>query len=391
MKYFKFTAMAFLYSPVIILFLLHGSYLVIFLAMTVILVQVIFDNLLPKYTGKPEYAHTLFLNFLVYLQIPLSYFAVFVLLWQVAPGDLFGFGAWIESTTGLRIMEAHENFSTSNAVVSAAACGFYLSISTLIGHELTHRLDKPLDVFLGKLSLALVGDAQFMVSHVYAHHKNVATPLDAATARRGENLYGFVIRSALGQYRESWEFEVNRLKRIGKNLYSFSNQVVSGLLYTLGIAGVFYVFAGFYGVLCYTIFVLVAKFIFETVNYIEHYGLIRVPGTKVLPRHSWDCQNVMSTFNYLNLTRHSDHHANSRKPYWELEVQDTAVDLPYGYMAFILIALFPPLFHKVITPRLLEWDEQCASEGEKEIAYIANQKSGIAELMNSRVNYKAIV
>ena len=91
-------------------------------------------------------------------------------------------------------------------------------------------------------------------------------------------------------------------------------------------------------ILCYLVFIFVAKFLFESVNYIEHYGLVRVPNTKVMPRHSWDCRNVMSTFNYLNLTRHSDHHANARKPYWDLETQDSAMDLAHGYMFYILLA-----------------------------------------------------
>lgn len=384
-KYARFTAMAFLYSPIIIILLLHGSSLALFLPLTVIVLQVSLDNLLPKYTPRQTYAHAWFLDALVFIQVPLSYLALLVLLWQIAPGDLFGIGQGIESVTGLKILESHYQFSLKDGLLSALACGFYFSVNTLIGHELTHRLTSPFSMFWGRLSLALVGDAQFAISHVHAHHKNVATPEDAATARRGENLYQFFIRSAAGQYRESWEFESKRLARLGRSAWSLRNEVISGLMLTGLIALMFLVLAGWQGLLCYAVFVVTAKFLFESVNYIEHYGLVRVPGQKVEPRHSWDCQNSLSTFNYLNLTRHSDHHANANKPYWELESKDDAMDLPYGYMAFILLATVPPLWHQIMTPRLLAWDRDIATPEERALAQKANQASGISALMQNGI------
>lgn len=382
-KYLRFMAMAFLYSPLIILLLLHGASLALLLPLTVITLQVSFDNLLPKYSKTIPYRHAWFLDALVYLQVPLSYLALFVLLWQIAPGDLFGFGHWIESWSGLSVLDAHARFGLTDGLLSALACGFYFSVNTLIGHELTHRLTHPFAMAWGRLSLALVGDAQFAISHVYAHHKNVATPMDAATARRGENLYHFFGRSSLGQYRESWEFEAQRLNRKGRAAWSLRNRVISGLLMTAAIALVFFALAGWQGLLCYSVFVLTAKFLFESVNYIEHYGLVRVPGERVQPRHSWDCQNSLSTFNYLNLTRHSDHHANANKPYWELDSRSDAMDLPYGYMAFILLATCPPLWHRVMTPRLLEWDHHIATPQERALARHANLASGIPALQTA--------
>ena len=386
-KYIRFSAMALLYSPLMIFLLLNGSHLALLLPLSVIVLQVILDNILPKYTDKPDYKNAWFLDLLLYIQIPLSYLALFILMWQIAPGDLFGFGQWVELTFPMSIMDAHNAFTFEDGVLSAMACGFYFSVNTLIGHELTHRLNKPFSMFCGKASLVLVGDLQFAISHVYAHHKNVATPLDAATARRGESLYAFFIRSTLGQYREAWEFECLRLTRKGKNPFFISNQVISGILMSVSILFAFYFFSGLEGAICYAVFVFVAKFLFESINYIEHYGLVRVPGEKVEPRHSWDCQNSLSTFNYLNLTRHSDHHANARKPYWELETKATAVDLPLGYMTFLLISTIPPLWHALIIPKLLEWDESFANPQEKELAYKANQSSGLAKLVNSHVIY----
>ena len=95
----------------------------------------------------------------------------------------------------------------------------------------------------------------------------------------------------------------------------------------------------------------------------------------------------MSTFNYLNLTRHSDHHANARKPYWDLETQPTAADLPLGYMASILLSTIPPIWHRVSVPMLLDWDQRFATKAEKKLALEANTKSGLPELINSHSLY----
>src|SRR5690606_40611103 len=100
----------------------------------------------------------------------------------------------------------------------------------------------------------------FTISHVHDHQKNVATPEDAATARRSENLYQFFIRSAAGQYSEYWEFESKRLARLGRSAWSLRNEVISGLMLTGLIALMFLVLAGWQGRLCYAVFVVTAKF-----------------------------------------------------------------------------------------------------------------------------------
>lgn len=379
-KYMKFSAMALIYTPAIIYLLLQGGGWALLVPLCVITLQIVFDNALEKDASTQKYKHLWFLNTLVYIQVPLTYLAVFVLVWQVAPGDLFGFGQWIENTVGWEVLEKHQQFTLLDGIIAATACGFYFSVSTLIGHELTHRLDSPFAMLVGRWILAIVGDSQFSISHVYAHHKNVATEADAATARRGENLYRFFLRSSAGQYREAWQFEAGRLRNQRKAVFSLRNRVITGLIMTASIWILIGWLGGWQAALCYFIFMFVAKFLFESVNYIEHYGLVRVPGTRVEPRHSWDCRNVMSSYNYLNLTRHSDHHASARKPYWQLSTQEDAMDLQYGYMFYILLAMFPPLFHQVIVPRLKQWDQQCATPLERVLANEANVRSGLIAL-----------
>jgi alkane 1-monooxygenase len=55
----------------------------------------------------------------------------------------------------------------------------------------------------------------------------------------------------------------------------------------------------------------------------------------------------------LNLQRHSDHHTNPDKRYQSLRSRPEAPQLPTGYAAMILIAWVPPLWRKVMDPRVL--------------------------------------
>lgn len=117
----------------------------------------------------------------------------------------------------------------------------------------------------------------------------------------------------------------------------------------------------------------------ECVNYLEHYGLVRAPGSKVEPRHSWNSNAWMSSTVLYNLTRHSDHHAEGSKPFWRLRPLPDAPMLPTGYMGMILLALVPPLFRRVMEPRLRIWDRDHATAAERELARQADLRAGWIE------------
>ena len=62
--------------------------------------------------------------------------------------------------------------------------------------------------------------------------------------------------------------------------------------------------------------------------------------------------------------------------------------LPNGYLSMLLIALVPPLFKKMMTPALNEWDEQHASPAERKLAQQASQQSGMSglKIAHARLN-----
>lgn len=97
----------------------------------------------------------------------------------------------------------------------------------------------------------------------------------------------------------------------------------------------------------------------EGANYLEHYGLLRRKRddgnyVRVAPEHSWNSNHVCSNLFLYNLQRHSDHHANPLRRYQTLRSMADAPQLPAGYAVLIVLSLFPPLWRRVIDPKLLE-------------------------------------
>jgi alkane 1-monooxygenase len=112
----------------------------------------------------------------------------------------------------------------------------------------------------------------------------------------------------------------------------------------------------------------------EVVNYLEHYGLRRQKKEdgryeRCRAEHSWNSNNVASNVLLYHLQRHSDHHANPTRRYQALRHEDEAPQLPTGYAGMIVLAWFPPLWRRVMDPRLLEH-----YDGQVELANIQPRK-----------------
>jgi alkane 1-monooxygenase len=73
-------------------------------------------------------------------------------------------------------------------------------------------------------------------------------------------------------------------------------------------------------------------------------------------------------------------------PYQDLRPFPDAPMMISGYLTTILVALVPPLWHRLMTPKVLEWDRNYASAEERLLAARANTRSGIPALMNATSN-----
>ena len=225
-------------------------------------------------------------------------------------------------------------------------------------HELGHKRASS-ERWLSRVALAQSGYGHFFIEHNRGHHVRVATPEDPASARLGESFWAFLPRTVSGSLRSAWGLESVRLDRLGKSHWSLHNDVLSAWAMTIGL---FAVLAIAFGpvVLPYLLLQAVLGFsLLEVVNYLEHYGLRRQKKEdgryeRCLPEHSWNNNNVASNVLLYHLQRHSDHHANPTRRYQALRHVKEAPQLPTGYAGMIVLAWFPPLWRRVMDPRLLD-------------------------------------
>lgn len=241
-------------------------------------------------------------------------------------------------------------------VVSLGVVGGILAIN--VGHELIHRNNKA-ERFLGGLLLASVCYGVFKVEHVRGHHLRVATPGDPVSARMNESAYGFVPRAIFGTYLHGWRLERERLLRanVAGVALIVRNEVLHWSLLSIAIAGVTYALVGIAALVVLMLASLVAIIELELVDYIEHYGLTRelIAGAPepVRYEHSWDYSGVLSNGLLMNLQRHSDHHVHGGRAFAALNSHPEAPQLPASYSAMLLAALIPPLYRRMVHPRIL--------------------------------------
>lgn len=225
------------------------------------------------------------------------------------------------------------------------------SSSIVVSHELIHRKNKFLRM-LGQCLLWSAGNIYFYIEHLRVHHKWVGTAKDPATALRGESLYAFFYRSIIGQIRGAWQLEAERLQKERKSVSGFHNRFLVGVLMLILIQVLLCQLAGWQAMAMFLLQWLLANFLLEYTNYIEHYGLVRETEGRVTEHYSWQTDKVISRFLLIDLSRHADHHYYAYKPYHRLDSYEESPSLPGGYTSAIYLALLPSLWFKVVDPRI---------------------------------------
>ncbi|WP_428311840.1 alkane 1-monooxygenase [Hydrocarboniphaga sp.] len=375
-RHLKYSSMTLVGLSFTILLALGDAYMVAAFAFW-ILVAVGGDFAFGRDLDEPEYTATWLLDFFLFMSLPVLIGMTVVFAWYLGDGDPLGLGAFVLAHTGYDMVAAKAATSIVELAFGFAAMGLaYVLIGTNVGHELTHRTWSPAAQLVGRWMLAFSFDTAFSIEHVYGHHRNIATREDPASARRGKNVYKFMFTSTLGQFYHGFKLEKERLARQGLSAFTWKNRAARGQLMTLTIFAFFGYMAGWTGVAVFFLLAVYTKFYLEVVNYVEHYGIARVPGEPVEPRHSWNCNQTMSTWILYNLPRHSHHHAKGEDPFWELRAYPQAPMLPFGYMTMILVALVPPLYRKVMTPKVLDWDRRFSVPAEWPLIEQQNRESG---------------
>jgi len=245
-------------------------------------------------------------------------------------------------------------WSLAGLVLSVAVVGGAIGIT--FAHELVHR-SSPIERALGDVLLALVSYPHFAIEHVHGHHRHVATPHDPATARLGEGFYQFLPRTVWGSVVHAWAIERERLARRSRGVWSVGNTMLRYAATMALLDGGVYWIWGARGLAVFLLQGVGALILLEAINYVEHYGLERreqSPGRyeRVSVRHSWDSSHRLSNWLLINLARHSDHHLTASRRYPALSTREQAPQLPAGYGTMLLLALVPPLWRRVMDPRV---------------------------------------
>lgn len=271
---------------------------------------------------------------IVYAYLPSQYLMTVAAAWLAVSGTLSGI-EWLALILGTGI-----------------ANGVGINTAHELGHK-THSFER----WMAKLTLAPVAYGHFFIEHNKGHHKNVATPEDPASSRMGESFWAFLPRTVIGSVRSAWGIERGRLERIGGRVLSLDNELIQAWGMTVLLFGALSLWLGPVALLF-----LIAQAIFgfsllEVVNYLEHYGLCRqkLPSgryERCQPRHSWNSNHVVTNLLLYQLQRHSDHHANPTRSFQALRHFDDSPQLPSGYAAMILLAYFPPLWFRVMDPKV---------------------------------------
>lgn len=231
-------------------------------------------------------------------------------------------------------------------------------------HELMHQRSR-LERWLGDLLLATVLYSHFRSEHLRVHHLYVGTPRDAVTARYNENFHRFFPRVLREGLWSAFRAERAMLARKGLPWHHRSNPFWRYWALQASMILIAFALGGWAGLLLFAFQAIVAIWQLELVNYIEHYGLTRRHlgdgrYEHVLPRHSWNASHRASNWLLINLQRHSDHHykPDRRFPLLQTYGTDDAPQLPYGYPLMTLAALIPPLWRRVMNPRVRAWRRQ---------------------------------
>ncbi|MDM9629874.1 alkane 1-monooxygenase [Robiginitalea aurantiaca] len=241
--------------------------------------------------------------------------------------------------------------------------GFAFSLGIVLGtnginvaHELGHRQGS-VQRFLGKLLLLPSFYMHFYIEHNFGHHVHAATPEDPATARYNQSVYHFWVTSVFRQYINAWRIQRNLLKKESATFFSFKNDMFWYAIIQLAYIGLLYVVFGGFATAFLMLCGIIGFLLLETVNYIEHYGLLRLKRSsgryeRVQEIHSWNSNHVIGRIVLYELTRHSDHHFKSSKKYQLLDYHNSSPDMPYGYPTSMVLSLIPPLWFRIMNPRI---------------------------------------
>jgi alkane 1-monooxygenase len=284
------------------------------------------------------------------------------------------------ATFGVFAWRAHVGFDPALGnvqpwVASALALVWIGLIANVgVAHELMHR-HHPLAAFIGKLGFGIIGAPNRDISHTVTHHLYFDTARDFDTAQRGESVYRFVPRCIVGNTRDEWDYERRRLAAQGLGLWHWKSQIVWGVVLTAAVLVGMYWAGGVPALLVQVAAMIGGRILGEALNYLQHFGLLRVPGQPIEDRHTWNHLSAATRILGLEITNHVEHHQDPDRPYYALVPRRKGPQMR-NILLWGIAAFFPPIWNRVIQPRLKDWDLNHANADERALAREANRRAG---------------
>ena len=303
------------------------------------------DALLGRYTENADPATP---------ESDLAWYKVITLVWPpLQAATLFGILAYVTRSDHLTGFEQWALFALLGVVTGTIGINY--------AHELMHQRPR-LERWLADIQLAMVLYSHFRSEHLLVHHRYVGTRRDPVTARYNEGFFAFFARVLPGSLVSAFRAEAALRARKGLPWWHRSNPFWRYWALEGGFALLAILIGGWWGLFLFLTQAFWAVFQLELVNYVEHYGLTRKhlgDGTyeHVLPRHSWNADHIASNWLLINLQRHSDHHykPDRRFPLLQTYGEEDAPQLPFGYPVMTAAALVPPLWRRIMNPRVRRW------------------------------------
>lgn len=276
-------------------------------------------------------------DLILYLVVIFQYVSLFVFLKNMA--NLSGFDL------------------VGNIISMGILCGTF---GINVGHELGHR-KSAFEQFLAKSLLLTSLYTHFFIEHNKGHHTHVATVEDPSTAYLGQSIYSFWPQTIFGTYFKAWKINLNELKKKGLGFFNLQNEMLFFSLAQFFLISFIVYFFDINTLYFFLISASIGALLLETVNYIEHYGLLRKRNPngyfeRVLPMHSWNSNHLLGRLMLFELSRHSDHHYLASRKYQVLRHHTDAPQMPTGYPGMIVLALFPPIWFRVMNRQLKKYN-----------------------------------
>jgi alkane 1-monooxygenase len=254
-------------------------------------------------------------------------------------------------------MIGRDELSVVDKVGLALGLGMVAGIAINTAHELGHKKEQH-ERWFARVALAQTFYGHFFIEHNRGHHVRVATPEDPASSRVGESIWAFLPRTVVGSLTSAWRLEKRRLQRGGGNHLTPRNDVLNAWAMSVVLWGGLLIAFG-WQILPYLVLqAAVGIWLLESVNYLEHYGMLRQRTEtgryeRVDPSHSWNSNNIGTNVLLYHLQRHSDHHANPTRRYQSLRDFQESPVLPTGYAGMIVLTWVPAIWRRVMDPKVL--------------------------------------